>query len=120
MIREKDEEILRLRDRVFTIEKSRLSSGASGTSESANKIIEVLRTENLKLKNSLSELQSLHGSADLIASLKLEITDLQARNLQLEQEISNLNSTLINYKKENEVGIRIYESNVKDSKLTGR
>jgi len=78
LIREKDEEILRLRDRVFTIEKSRLSSG---TSESANKIIEVLRSENLKLKNSLSELQSLHGSADLISSLKLEITDLQKRNL---------------------------------------
>lgn len=29
-----------------------------------------------------------------------------------------MNSTLLNYKKENEVGIRIYESNVKDSKLT--
>ena len=29
-----------------------------------------------------------------------------------------MSSNLLNYKKENEVGIRIYESNVKDSKLT--
>ena len=36
LIREKDAEILRLRDRIFAIEKGKLTSG---TSESANKII---------------------------------------------------------------------------------
>lgn len=59
LIREKDAEILRLRDRIFAVEKSRVS-GATG--ESANKIIEVLRGENVKLKNSLSELQAQLGS----------------------------------------------------------
>ncbi len=59
LIREKDTEILKLRDRIFAVEKSRVS-GATG--EAANKIIEVLRGENVKLKNSLSELQAQLGS----------------------------------------------------------
>lgn len=49
---------------------------------------------------------------------KIEIKDLQNRNLELEQSISNLTSDLANYKKEYEVGIKIYESNVKDSGIT--
>ena len=36
LIREKDAEILKLRDRIFGLEKSKLTGG---TSESANKII---------------------------------------------------------------------------------
>lgn len=50
---------------------------------------------------------------------KNEIAGLQSRNLELEQTISNLRSDLSNYKKEHEVGIRLYESNVKDSGVTG-
>ena len=53
-----------------------------------------------------------------IVGYREEITVLQNRNLELEQEISNLKSDLSNYKKENEVGIKIYESNVKDSGVT--
>lgn len=48
LIREKDAEILKLRDRIFGLEKSKISGGSN---ESANKIIEVLRSENVKLKN---------------------------------------------------------------------
>lgn len=55
----------------------------------------------------------------MIDSYKAEIHALQERNLELEQTISNLRSDLANYKKEHEVGIRIYESNVKDSGVTG-
>lgn len=40
LIREKDAEILKLRDRIFAIEKHKVSGGSS---EAANKIIEVLR-----------------------------------------------------------------------------
>jgi hypothetical protein len=116
LIREKDAEILRLRDRIFAVEKSR---SVGSTSDSANKIIEVLRGENLKLKNELAQLHSLQGSAELIAGYKTEITNLQQRNLELEQTISNLRADLANYRKENEVGIKIYESNVKDSGVTG-
>ncbi len=97
LIREKDAEILKLRDRIFAIEKSKVS-GAS--SESANKIIEVLREENVKLKNTISQLQTEHGSAELVASLRAENLDLEQRNLQLEQENSNLTTDLFNLKRE--------------------
>lgn len=49
---------MKLRDRVFSIEKGRLGS----SSESSNKIIEVLRGENLKLKNEIAALHSAQGS----------------------------------------------------------
>lgn len=78
LIREKDSEILKLRDRIFALEKSKLSGGSG---EAANKIIEVLRGENLKLKNSLSEVQSQLGSIELVAGYKTEIAGLQQRNL---------------------------------------
>lgn len=73
---------MRLRDRVFSIEKGKVSSSSI---EAANKTIEVLRAENLKLKNSISVLEAERGSADLIVGLKSEIVSLQDRNLQLEQ-----------------------------------
>lgn len=40
LIREKDAEILKLRDKIFSVEKGRISGGSG---EAANKIIEVLR-----------------------------------------------------------------------------
>lgn len=115
LLREKDAQILQLRDRIFSIEKGRI--GGSNL-EAHQKSIDILREENLKLKNELSILRSEHGSVELIAGYKDEIISLQRRNLELEQEISNLKSDLSNYKKENEVGLRIYESNVKDSGIT--
>jgi len=115
LIRQKDEEIFRLRDKIFAFEKGRITSGHS---EAANKTIEVLRGENLKLKNEISVLQTEKGSASLLAGYREEIAELQARNLELEQTISNLKADLANYKKEHEVGIRIYESNVKESEYT--
>ena len=48
LLREKDAEILRLRDKVFEVEKSSIRSG---TSESSGQIIKVLQGENIKLKN---------------------------------------------------------------------
>ena len=115
LLREKDSQILQLRDRLFSIEKGRIGSS---NMEAHQKTIDILRDENLKLKNELSLLRSEHGSVELIAGYKDEIASLQRRNLELEQEISNLKSDLSNYKKENEVGLRIYESNVKDSGVT--
>lgn len=95
LVREKDAEILRLRDEIFRIGKKTSSTG----SEAANKIIEVLRGENLKLKNALAELQTEHGSAELVASLKAENHDLEQRNLELEQQNSNLSTDLFNLKR---------------------
>lgn len=59
LLREKDTEIMKLRERVFAIDKAR--KGGS-TSEAANRTIEVLRAENLKLKNEISALQTEKGS----------------------------------------------------------
>jgi cell division protein FtsB len=115
LIREKDAEILKLRDRIFAIEKSKVS-GAS--SESANKIIEVLREENVKLKNTISQLQTEHGSAELVASLRAENLELEQRNLQLEQENSNLTTDLFNLKREFEVKLSVFGENAKLSNIT--
>ena len=115
LLREKDAEIHRLRDRIFAVEKSHLSGVHS---EASNKTIEILRGENLKLKNEIAVLQTEKGSGELLAGYRSEIEELQAKNLELEQIISNLKSDLENYKKEHEVGIRIYESNIKGSEYT--
>ncbi len=40
------------------------------SSEASNKIIGVLREENVKLKNTLSQLQTERGIAELIANLE--------------------------------------------------
>ena len=71
-------------------------------------MIDVLRDENLKLKNELSSLRSERGSAELIESYKLDISNLQQRNLELEQQISNLSTDLINIKREYDVKLQVY------------
>ncbi len=48
LVREKDAEILKLRDRIFALEKSKVSGSSS---EASNRIIEVLRQEILNYKN---------------------------------------------------------------------
>lgn len=53
----------------------------------------------MRLKNNLSELQAQIGSNELLSSYKIEIANLQHRNLELEQTISNLTADLLNYKK---------------------
>lgn len=55
LIREKDAEILRLRDRIFSIEKGKVSVSSS---DSLQKINEILRGENIKLKNMVSQLET--------------------------------------------------------------
>lgn len=78
LIREKDTEILRLRDKIFEIEKSQIRGT---TSESSSQIIKVLQNENLKLKNEINALRVEGGSAELIASYKLDISNLNHRIL---------------------------------------
>ena len=89
---------MRLRDRVFAIEKGRLGET---NADSYLRMIEVVRDENTKLKNELSILRSERGSQEIIASYKEEIDGLRRRNLDLEQRISDLTAELANFKKEN-------------------
>jgi hypothetical protein len=89
LIREKDAEIIRLKDKIFSIEKSRT---ISTTSESQNEIIRVLQSENLKLKSENNQLRTEKGSNELISGFKIQISELNQRILELEQEKSNLTS----------------------------
>ena len=77
LIREKDTEILRLREKIFEVERSQIK----GTSESSSQIIKILQDENLKLKNEINSLRVEGGSAELIASYKLDISNLNQRIL---------------------------------------
>lgn len=95
LIREKDTEILRLRDKIFEVERSQVR----GASESSSQIIKILQDENLKLKNEINSLRVEGGSAELIASYKLDISNLNHRILELEQEKSNLAAELSNLRR---------------------
>ena len=65
----------------------------------------------MKLKNEVNALRVEGGSAELIASYKLDIANLNQRILELEQEKSNLTAELSNLRRESEVKLRIYEEN---------
>ena len=95
LLREKDAEILRLRDRVFEAEKSHVKS----SSESSGQIIKVLQGENLKLKNEISDLMARSGSVDIIEGYKTDIHKLNNRILELEQEKSDLSAELSNLRR---------------------
>lgn len=70
------------------------------------------------MKNEISELRTHAGNAELISSYKIDITNLNARILELEQEKSNLQAELSNSKREFEARLRIYEENAKLGGLT--
>lgn len=97
LIRTKDAEILKLRDKIFSIEKSR---SISTNSESQNEIIRVLQGENLKLKNEMIALRTEKGSAELMNDYKIQIKSLNDQILRLEQEKSDLAAEMYNMKKE--------------------
>lgn len=78
----------------------------------------MLKSENIKLKGELSQLQSLQGSAELIAGLRAEIVDLQRINLELEQTNSNLATELANNRREYDVKLQVYGENAKISHFT--
>ena len=80
--------------------------------------MKVVQDENLKLKNEISILRSEAGSAELIAAYKVDISNLNNRILELEQEKSNLTAELSNLRREYEAKIRIYEENVKIGGMT--
>ena len=114
LIREKDAEISQLRDRIFSIEKSR-SIGA--TNESQNEIIRVLQSETLKLKNENISLRSEQGSQELIEEYKIQIHGLNDRILALEQDKSDLTAELSNLQRQYQVELQ-FSSSIKNSAKT--
>ena len=78
-MREKDAEILKLRDQIFSIEKGNFNGNSNV--ESYERMLQVVRDENMKLKNELSALRVEKGSVEIMQGLRDEIHDLQRRNL---------------------------------------
>ena len=79
LLREKDAEILKLRDQIFSIEKGNFNGNSNV--ESYERMLQVVRDENMKLKNELSALRVEKGSVEIMQGLRDEIHDLQRRNL---------------------------------------
>ena len=101
LIREKDAELLRLRDELTRLNKLK----STVNNEAAhNRSLQVITDENNKLKNEINSLRVDRGSSELITSYKDQIKTLNLRIHDLEQEKSNLSAQIINL--ENELKVR--------------
>ena len=118
LLREKDAEIFRLKEKILGAEK-----GLRSTVEDAHsKTFEILRQENLKLKNENSELRSQRGSEELVAGWKIQIDDMRDKINNLEQEKSDLQCELKNLRNEMEVRCSFkisYDKEIGDFDKTG-
>ena len=92
IIRQRDEEINRLRESLRQVQVS----GRSQPSAEQEGIIKVLRGEMDKLKTENNQLLTQVAQLGLSESYQQQIHDLQQRNLELEGEISQLRSDLYN------------------------
>ena len=106
LIREKDAELLRLRDEITRLNKLKTTV----SNEAAhNRTLQVITEENNKLKNEINSLRADRGSSELVTSYKDQIKVLNARIHELEQEKSNLSAQIINL--ENELKVRVSVQN---------
>ena len=109
MIREKDAEILKYKERLVALERARLTTTGGEHNE---RTILALKTENTQLKNELSQLRSKAGDANVYASYQTNIKGLNEKILQLEQEKSNLSTELRNLKNEYEVKLNFSKGEI--------
>ena len=110
LIREKDAELLRLRDELTRLNKLK----STVNNEAAhNRTISVLTDENNKLKNEINALKADRGSAELMGSYKQQIQALNRRITELEQEKSDLAAQVLNL--ENELKVRLSVQNFNTS-----
>ncbi len=96
LIRTKEEEILRLRSELLSLNKSTLITEGHAT----NRSLQILQDENSKLRNEISQLRVEKGSTEMISSYKTQVQQLNDRILELEREKSNLQAELFNLKEE--------------------
>ena len=104
LIREKDAEIYRLRDRLVGVEQTRTLGGVHDAHARA---VKVLQDEILNLKNENLALRGEKSSAELVANYREQIGALNNRILELEQEKSDLTAELSNLRREYEVRLRL-------------
>lgn len=74
----------------------------------------VLQSENLNLKNEITQLRTEQGSVELINDYKVQIKEMNERILSLEQVKSDLSAELSNLKREYDVKLQ-FSSSIKDS-----
>lgn len=107
-LREKDAELLRLRDELTRLNKlkSTISNEAAH-----NRTISVLTDENNKLKNEINAIKADRGSAELISSYKQQIQACNRRITELEQEKSDLTAQVLNLTNELKVRSEVQSFN---------
>jgi hypothetical protein len=96
LIREKDAEIYRLRDRLVGVEQTKTLGGVR---DAHAKTVRVLQSEILNLKNENLALRGEKSSAELVANYREQISALNNRILELEQEKSDLTAELSNLRR---------------------
>jgi archaellum component FlaC len=106
LIREKDVEILNLRNKIISVEKEKSKVSTGGQLHA----LDELRNQNQNLMNQIAQLRVEKGSSELVANYKGEIRVLNERILELEQEKSNLSAELSNLRREYEAKLSIYEN----------
>ena len=114
LIREKDSEILKLKERLVALEKARITTTGGEHNE---RTILALKTENTQLKNELSQLRSKAGDPNVYASYQVNIKGLNDKILQLEQEKSDLTTQLRNLKNEYEVRLNFSKGEVEQLQI---
>jgi hypothetical protein len=114
LVREKDAEILKLRERLVALEKAKLTTTSGDLNE---RTVLALKTENTQLKNELSLLRSKSGDANVYASYESKIKSLNDRILLLEQEKSNLTTELRNLKNEYDVKLNFSKSEIEQLQI---
>jgi hypothetical protein len=82
LIREKDAEIIRLRDRLVGVEQTKILGGVH---DAHAKTVRVLQDTILNLKNENLALRGEKSSAELVANYREQIASLNDRILELEQ-----------------------------------
>lgn len=102
LIREKDSELIRLRDEILRLNKLKTTVN---NDVAHNRSVQVITDENNKLKNEINALRVERGSSELISSYKQQVQQLNERILELEQEKSNLSAEVTNL--ENELKVRL-------------
>ena len=108
LIREKDAELIRLREELTRLNKLK----SSVNNEAAHqRSMSILNEENNKLKNEINSLKADRGSSELINSYKQQIQALNERIHQLEQEKSDLAANVLNLENELKVKLSVQSFN---------
>ena len=108
LVREKDAEILKLREKLL-LDVTKLGTTNNEINE---RTIHQLTVENNNLKREISELRSRGIGSDFNVNSEARNRGLNQENLRLQQENADLRSTLINTKNELTTKLNVAEAEI--------